>query len=612
MKYINLFDCKIINAKYGIKNNYLDVLDLILENSNKIITVNNTFFKKDPIYGKKKHLLLTFDNKEESIFPEDTKITFYNQPKSQIKNIKTTKDFKKIYSTENNYILSSNIKDEDNILEWIIYHLLIGFDKILIIDNNSKVSIKNIIKNYNFQNKIDIIEINKKGKVKMNILNQILLPYMSKHCKKYFIHIDGNEYINLNSKYDNIDELLKNYKYPNNLILHSLNFGSNFLKTNNDKYKRLLPKYSKCDNKLDSKFKCFYKMNSLSEDNKYINGEIINTKNELININNLSFKNDSNIFYSCFPKYDRIENVECFINNYSVQSEEDYIKRKINRGNDYNGLANIFNKNIFNFYNIKEYSNLHNIYSKKIENIIKDNKIKIGFIILRYVNNKETSKYWINCYKSIRKFYNNPILILDDNSDLQYITNIELDNCTIINCEFSRRGELLPYYYFLENQFCDRAVVLHDTMNIERKIDFENIYNYKNYTRLFSFCNNSYKMDIDNFQFFTTYLNNGQNIYKFHKKNINNLIGCFGVCFVIDYNFLFEINKKYNIKNLVNCIFNRDNRKTLERLMSCIFEFETNLTKKQTIKSLLGDIQSNIYLQNKNDDVFIKKIFCGR
>jgi len=609
MKYINLFNCKIINAKYGIKNNYLDVLDLILENSNKIITVNNTFFKKDPIYGTKKYLLLTFDNNKELILSENNKIKFYNQPINKKKNIK---NIKKLFSLENNYILSTNIKDENNILEWIIYHLLIGFDKILIIDNNSKVSIKKIIKNYNFQNQIDIIEINKKGKVKMNVLNNIVLPYMNKHCKKYFIHIDGNEYINLNSKYNNIDELLKNYNYPNNLILHCLNYGSNFLKNNNDKYKRLLPNYLKCDNKLDSKFKCFYKINSLSENNKFINGEIINTKNELININNINFKNDSNIFFLSFPNYDKIENLECFINNYSIQSEEDYIKRKINRGNDYNGLANIFNKNIFTYYNINEYNNLHNTYSKNIEEIIQNNKIKIGFIILRYVNSSQTNKFWINCYKSIRKFYNNPILILDDNSNNQYLTNIELENCTIINCSFSRRGELLPYYYFLDNRFCDRVVILHDTMEIEKKIDFENINNYKNYTRLFSFCNNSYKIDIDNFQFFTTYLNNGNNIYKFHKKNINNLIGCFGVCYVIDYNFLLEIQKKYNIKNLVNCIINRDNRKTLERLLSCIFEYETNLTNNNTIKSLLGDIQSNIYLQNKNEEVFIKKIFCGR
>ena len=65
-----------------------------------------------------------------------------------------------------------------------------------------------------------------------------------------------------------------------------------------------------------------------------------------------------------------------------------------------------------------------------------------------------------------------------------------------------------------------------------------------------------------------------------------------------------NIHANINVKNL--------SIKTLERLLSCIFEYETNLTNNNTIKSLLGDIQSNIYLQNKNEKVFIKKIFCGR
>ena len=50
--------------------------------------------------------------------------------------------------------------------------------------------------------------------------------------------------------------------------------------------------------------------------------------------------------------------------------------------------------------------------------------LDIGFIILRYVNSELTNKYWINCYNSIRKYYpENTILIIDDNSDYQYITD---------------------------------------------------------------------------------------------------------------------------------------------------------------------------------------------
>ena len=34
-------------------------------------------------------------------------------------------------------------------------------------------------------------------------------------------------------------------------------------------------------------------------------------------------------------------------------------------------------------------------------------------------------------------------------------------------------------------------------------------------------------------------IKNGNEIYKFHNSNINNLVGCFGVCLLIDYIILF-------------------------------------------------------------------------
>jgi hypothetical protein len=48
---------------------------------------------------------------------------------------------------------------------------------------------------------------------------------------------------------------------------------------------------------------------------------------------------------------------------------------------------------------------------------------KIGFIILRHVNNELTNNYWIHSYDCIRKFYpENFIIIIDDNSKYEYIT----------------------------------------------------------------------------------------------------------------------------------------------------------------------------------------------
>ena len=55
----------------------------------------------------------------------------------------------------------------------------------------------------------------------------------------------------------------------------------------------------------------------------------------------------------------------------------------------------------------------------------------VGFIILRHVNNEITNKYWITCIESIRQFYpDNDILIIDDNSDYNFITSPELYKTT--------------------------------------------------------------------------------------------------------------------------------------------------------------------------------------
>ena len=115
------------------------------------------------------------------------------------------------------------------------------------------------------------------------------------------------------------------------------------------------------------------------------------------------------------------------------------------------------------------YNNLN--YNKKIMKtlLIPDEISKIvydmdqiGFIILRHVNSELTNQYWIHCYNCIRKHYpENMILIIDDNSDYRYITNKGLYKTLTINSEYPGRGELLPYYYYLQYKLFDTAVQTH-------------------------------------------------------------------------------------------------------------------------------------------------------
>jgi hypothetical protein len=104
---------------------------------------------------------------------------------------------------------------------------------------------------------------------------------------------------------------------------------------------------------------------------------------------------------------------------------------------------------------------------------------ELGFIILRYVNSELTNKYWIHCYDCIRKYYpENNIIIIDDNSDYNFITEEPLYNTTIIKSDYPKRGELLPYYYFLHNKLFDIAVIIHDSVFINDYIDFS-VDNYR-------------------------------------------------------------------------------------------------------------------------------------
>jgi hypothetical protein len=53
---------------------------------------------------------------------------------------------------------------------------------------------------------------------------------------------------------------------------------------------------------------------------------------------------------------------------------------------------------------------------------------ELGFIVLRHVNDETTNQYWIHCYNCIRKYYpENMILIIDDNSNYDFVSNNELE-----------------------------------------------------------------------------------------------------------------------------------------------------------------------------------------
>lgn len=240
----------------------------------------------------------------------------------------------------------------------------------------------------------------------------------------------------------------------------------------------------------------------------------------------------------------------------------------------------------------------------------KDIKPKsIGFIILRCVQNELTNKYWIYCYECIRKYYaDNLILIIDDNSDYKYITNENLYNTTIINSEYHKRGELLPYYYYLHNKLFDIAVIIHDSVFINKYIDF----NVDEYKMIWDF---NHYWDLIEDETYMIKLFNDVELLKFYEnKTLWN--GCFGGMSIITYDYLNIINSKYNLNKLLDCIISRLNRCAFERVIGCLLQKEKQ--HNNNIETLLGNIHNYVNWGITFDEIYkckdlpLIKVWTGR
>ena len=230
---------------------------------------------------------------------------------------------------------------------------------------------------------------------------------------------------------------------------------------------------------------------------------------------------------------------------------------------------------------------------------------EVGFIILRHVNDQKTNKYWIMCVKCIRQYYpEHKILIIDDNSNYDFITEEYLYKTTIINSEYPKRGELLPYYYYLNNKLFDVAIIIHDSVFINKKIDTS----VNKYKLLWDF--EHYWDQIEDEEKMINIFND-EELKEFY-KNKDLWKGCFGGMSIITHDYLTFINNKYDISKLLKYVLNRYNRCSFERVIGCL------LQKEEKKDLLLGSIHNycnmNIHFEEINNYKHLPliKVWSGR
>jgi len=232
-----------------------------------------------------------------------------------------------------------------------------------------------------------------------------------------------------------------------------------------------------------------------------------------------------------------------------------------------------------------------------------------GFIITRHVNSEKTNRYWNQCVKLIRTYYPlRQIVIIDDNSDKQFLkADYDYKNLIIIQSEYPKRGELLPYIYYLKYRWFPNAVIIHDSLFIHRRFPFEKMnvpvlplwhhfYDKENLSNILrlasSLRHNRYLINKLNKKE-ETVINLGFSNDKFNL--------CFGGQCYIKLSFLTLLENKYGISNLVNVVQNRTDRCSLERILGLLFCEE--YPKLIKINSLFGDImrQPRAFAYNYDD-----------
>lgn len=174
------------------------------------------------------------------------------------------------------------------------------------------------------------------------------------------------------------------------------------------------------------------------------------------------------------------------------------------------------------------------------------------FIMLRHVNNKTANadEIWKECYKSIRLFYDQKIIIIDNNSDYNMIKNdLELVNCEVYNNPNYENVLYSPFNFLLNFDF-RRAVIIHDGVIFQKFVDFSLFQKVKFIWHFDIKDTNHYPLIRNQFSL----LENNSDLFTTLSKE--QWAGCLGCCMAIEKDFLMEIENKYKISILKDHIKN--------------------------------------------------------
>ena len=244
------------------------------------------------------------------------------------------------------------------------------------------------------------------------------------------------------------------------------------------------------------------------------------------------------------------------------------------------------------------------------------------FVILRHLRTTRDNDLWISSYNSIRKFYTNKIVIIDDNSSINTVDG-KLINAEVIKSEFNGAGEILPYYYFLKYKWADRMVFLHDSMFLNRPFRDTEL---QGDIKFHWYFDGDGVNDFRKISNYISLLKHNTDIQAFATDTDTKWFGCFGASTICSLETIQYIEEEYNMfKTLVLSIRTRKDREAFERVFGIVLYYEgifqdANCSNFGSIIKYPGAFESenNNYetaahiLRQRGYDTAIIKVWRGR
>jgi hypothetical protein len=207
------------------------------------------------------------------------------------------------------------------------------------------------------------------------------------------------------------------------------------------------------------------------------------------------------------------------------------------------------------------------------------------FVILRHLRRPQDNDLWITSYNSIRKYYTNKIVIIDDNSAINTI-NGKLFNAEVIYSEFPGAGEILPYYYFLQHRWADTMIFLHDSMFLHRP--FRDTELQRAVVFHWYFTSNGFD-DVRKIGSYLSLLHHHKEVVEFYQIPTSTWKGCSGGAAIMDHDVLQQLETKYRVFTLLTmAIKTRKDREAFERVLGILLYAEGLV--QDTTCSNFGDI----------------------